>query len=90
MGKPVVHFEIGLPRPGKDGEYFSELYGWSIAEYGPASMIDTSSGRRIQGHLSLLGHEKLQYTTFYVAVDGIQTSLDKPPVNTMWPFTPQQ
>jgi predicted enzyme related to lactoylglutathione lyase len=76
MGQPVVHFEIGCRDKAKTEGFFRELFGWSITEAGPASMIDTG-GAGINGHISSLGHEPHHYTTFYVQVDDIPAYLAK-------------
>lgn len=75
MGNPVVHFEIGCRDSQKTQNFYSSLFGWKIAEAGPAAMIDTGQG--ITGHISALGHEPFHYTIFYVEVDDVQAYLDK-------------
>jgi predicted enzyme related to lactoylglutathione lyase len=77
MGRPVVHFEIGCRDRAKTGEFYSALFGWNIQEAGPASMVNTGSPLGIQGHLTALGHEPHNYTTFYIDVEDVQASLDK-------------
>jgi uncharacterized protein len=77
MGQPVVHFEIGCRDIAKTSEFFGKLFGWQMQAMGPASMIDTGAGSGIQGHISALGHEQHNYTTFYVQVDDVQAYLDK-------------
>jgi predicted enzyme related to lactoylglutathione lyase len=77
MGQPVVHFEIGCRDKAKTEAFFSELFGWSITEMGPASMIDTGAGSGIQGHITALGHEPHHYTIFYVQVDDVSVALAK-------------
>jgi uncharacterized protein len=77
MGQPVVHFEIGCRDSGKTATFFSQLFGWKTQAMGPATMIDTGTGSGIQGHISSLGHEPHNYTTFYVQVDDVQAYLDK-------------
>jgi predicted enzyme related to lactoylglutathione lyase len=77
MGQPVVHFEIGCRDIAKTSEFFGKLFGWQMQAMGPASMIDTGAGSGIQGHISALGHEPHNYTTFYVQVDDVQAYLDK-------------
>jgi predicted enzyme related to lactoylglutathione lyase len=77
MGQPVVHFEIGCRDRGKTEAFFSELFGWSLSQAGPASMIDTGAGTGINGHLTELGHEPHHYTIFYVQVDDIASTLAK-------------
>jgi len=77
MGQPVVHFEIGCRNSGKTAEFFARLFGWEMQPMGPATMINTGSQSGIQGHISSLGHEPFNYTTFYVQVDDVQAYLDK-------------
>jgi uncharacterized protein len=77
MGQPVVHFEIGCRDSGKTAAFFSQLFGWQTQAMGPATMINTGAASGIQGHISSLGHEPHNYTTFYVQVDNVQAYLDK-------------
>lgn len=77
MGQPVVHFEIGCRDAGNTTEFYIRLFGWQMQAMGPATMIDTGSQTGIQGHISSLGHEPHNYTTFYVQVDDVQGYLDK-------------
>jgi len=75
MAHPVVHFEIGCRDSKKTQEFYGSLFGWKIAEAGPAAMIDTGGG--ITGHITALGHEPQHYTIFYVEVEDVQAYLDK-------------
>lgn len=77
MGQPVVHFEIGCRDNAATAKFFSQLFGWNMQSMGPATMIDTGTVSGIQGHISSLGHEPHNYTTFYVQVDDVQAYLDK-------------
>ena len=77
MGQPVVHFEIGCRDIGKTADFFSRLFGWQMQAMGPSTMINTGAGSGRQGHISSLGHEPHNYTTFYVQVDDVQGYLDK-------------
>src|SRR5262249_10806802 len=77
MGQPVVHFEIGCRDREKTAAFFSELFGWSMTEAGPATMVDTGGAGGINGHLTALGHEPYHYTTFYVQVADIPAALAK-------------
>ena len=72
MGQPVIHFEIGCRDISKTSSFFSSLFGWETQAMGPAAMINTGSGTGIQGHISSLGHEPHNYTTFYVQVDDVR------------------
>ncbi|MGA6958746.1 MAG: VOC family protein [Candidatus Acidiferrales bacterium] len=75
MGQPVVHFEIGCRDSLKTQDFYARLFGWKIAQAGPAAMIDTGSA--VTGHITALGHEPFHYTIFYVEVDDVQAYLDK-------------
>jgi predicted enzyme related to lactoylglutathione lyase len=77
MGQPVVHFEIGCRDIAKTSDFFGRLFGWHTQDVGAAAMINTGSDSGIQGHISSLGHEPHNYTTFYVQVDNVQAFLDK-------------
>jgi uncharacterized protein len=74
MGQPVVHFEIGCRDIGKTANFFGS---WQTQAMGPAAMISTGANSGIQGHITALGHEPHNYTTFYVQVDDVQAYLDK-------------
>jgi uncharacterized protein len=77
MGQPVIHFEIGCRDSAKTAKFFADLFDWQTQSMGPATMINTGSSTGIQGHISSLGHEPFNYTTFYVQVDDVQAYLDK-------------
>jgi uncharacterized protein len=77
MGQPVIHFEIGCRDSGKTAEFFSKLFDWQMQPAGPATMINTGTSSGIHGHISSLGHEPHNYTTFYVQVDDVQAYLAK-------------
>ena len=76
MPHPVVHFEIGCRDTAKTREFFSGLFGWQI-DSGPMGAVNTGSAEGVQGHITALGHEPFQYTTFYVEVEDVQAYLDK-------------
>jgi uncharacterized protein len=77
MGQPVIHFEIGCRDIGKTSDFFAKLFDWQMQAMGPAAMINTGAGSGIQGHITSLGHEPHNYTTFYVQVDDVKGYLDK-------------
>ncbi len=58
MGRPVVHFEIGCKDKAKTAEFYGNLFGWTMQEMGPATMVATGADSGIQGHMSSLGHER--------------------------------
>ena len=75
MGAPVVHFEIGCRDSAKAQAFYAELFGWTLAPYGPAAMIDTNSEQGIRGHISSLGHEPHNYVTVYAQVEDLAASI---------------
>ena len=77
MGRPVVHFEIGCRDKARTTEFFTKLFDWSMQESGPATIIDTTAGTGINGHITALGHEPHNYVTVYGEVDDVQSYLDK-------------
>ncbi len=77
MGQPVVHFEIGVGDSAKAQEFYTTLFGWDIAQRGPAAMINTGAKTGIHGHITALGHEPHHYVTVYVQVDDLAASLDR-------------
>ncbi|HEY2156688.1 MAG TPA: VOC family protein [Isosphaeraceae bacterium] len=77
MGRPVVHFEIGCRDKAKTAQFFTDLFGWSTQDAGPATMIDTGAGGGITGHITALGHEPHHYVTVYVDVDDVAAYLAK-------------
>jgi uncharacterized protein len=76
MGRPVVHFEIGCRDSQKTQDFYSKLFDWKITAAGPAAMI-ASEGNGIAGHITALGHEPHNYTTFYVDVEDVAAYLKK-------------
>lgn len=78
MANPVVHFEIGGRDREKSSAFYSELFGWNTADYGPFSkQVDTGSETGVQGYLTALGHEPHNYVTVYVEVDDVAEHLPK-------------
>lgn len=77
MAVPVVHFEIGCRDKAKSTGFYANLFGWTIADYGPAAMVDTDTKAGIMGHFTALGHEPHNYCLVYAQVDDIEAYLKK-------------
>jgi uncharacterized protein len=77
MAHPVIHFEIGCRDLAKTTEFYTSLFGWSPVPIPMASLLNTNSTDGIQGHITSLGHEPHNYTTFYIQVDDINGMLQK-------------
>ena len=74
---PVVHFEIGCQNIEETAAFYSGVFGWAAPVGGPAAYINTQSAEGIQGHITALGHEPHNYTTFYIQVSDIADHLQK-------------
>lgn len=72
---PVVFFEIGCNDGEKTRDFFSNLFGWEIADPNPALQINTGSG--IPGHIIELAPEWGNYVTVYIEVDDLEAYLSK-------------
>lgn len=77
MGQPVVHFEIGCRDVARTSAFYSDLFGWDIAQARPAGMINTNSDAGITGHITALGHEPHNYVTVYIQVDDLKEYLSQ-------------
>jgi len=78
MKNPVVHFDIGCRDREKASQFYSDLFGWSMTDYGPLSRkVDTGCDTGINGHITALGHEPHQYVMLYVEVDDIAAYTSK-------------
>jgi uncharacterized protein len=80
MANPVVHFEI----MGKDGpalrKFYSDLFGWDAKtidgdmDYG---MVSAGDDGGIGGGIGTTAEGGPSYSTFYVSVDDVKSSLEK-------------
>lgn len=51
--------------------------GWTPTGIPMASLLNTNATEGIQGHITSLGHEPHNYTTFYIQVEDINHHLQK-------------
>ena len=72
---PVTHFEIGCRDLKKTTEFYTTVFGWSATDAQISSNLNTQSTEGIQGHITALGHEPFNYTTFYIQVDDVKEAL---------------
>ena len=84
MGNPVVYFEIG--GRGAEGlkDFYSDLFGWDINHFGPASAagsdywhIQNEEGGIPGGIIQTNEDMPPSYVMFYVQSDDLQATLDK-------------
>ena len=74
-GSPVVHFEIGCKDLKKTTSFYSSVFGWSSTDAPLSSILNTQSTEGIQGHITSLGHEPFNYTTFYIQVEDVNQKM---------------
>ena len=79
MKNPVVHFEV----VAKDGEaaqeFYSKLFDWKLNADNPDNygIIETPESGGIGGGIGAAPEGSSRHVTFYVAVDDLQSYLDK-------------
>ena len=78
MGRPVVHFEIGVAEAARSRDFYAELFGWRIqvddSGYG---LIDTDAGSGINGGIMQKPEGVPTYVTIYVGVDDLDPFLER-------------
>jgi predicted enzyme related to lactoylglutathione lyase len=76
-GEPVDWFEVLGSDSSRTQRFYSELFGWTVAEHGGSGygMADTGAGHGIQGGLgsSETGH----WATIYASVPDVEQTLAK-------------
>ena len=81
MGAPVAWFDITSKDPQRIGRFYTDLFGWTLAESGQPgySLIDTGAGDdSIGGGIgSAQGSDDPGGTTIYLRVDDLAAYLDK-------------
>jgi predicted enzyme related to lactoylglutathione lyase len=77
MPSPVVHFEIGSADAVESARFYSEIFGWSFADVGPARLITGGAEGGPSGMLNALGHPPETYVMVYIQVDDIDASLEQ-------------
>jgi predicted enzyme related to lactoylglutathione lyase len=75
MANHICHFEIGCRDHDKTAEFYSKMFDWKLEPQGPATMLRT--GGDVGGHITALGHEPHNYTSFYIMVDDVEGALKK-------------
>lgn len=78
MGAPVVHWEITSRNAKQLQGFFSDLFDWKVDTNNPMGygLIDTQAERGIPGGIGE-PREGDGWVTFYVAVDDLQTYLER-------------
>lgn len=78
MGRPVVHFEIGVGDGPRARAFYRELFDWKIladeSEYG---LVDTGAGSGINGGIMQTPEGVPAYVAMYVGVDDLDRYLER-------------
>ena len=83
MANPVVYFELGGRNAEGLTEFYSELFGWNIAEMGAAAagspywFVQNEEGGIPGGIIKTNENMPPNYVMFYVQSDDLQATLDK-------------
>jgi predicted enzyme related to lactoylglutathione lyase len=81
MGAPIAWFDITTKDPKRAGEFYSQLFGWSLADSGQPgySLVDTGAGEgAIGGGIGATqGPDDPGGTMIYMKVDDLQAYLDR-------------
>jgi uncharacterized protein len=76
-GEPVDWFEVLGSDAARTQRFYSELFGWTVAEHGAETygMADTGAGRGIQGGLGV--GDQHHWATIYANVPDVEATLAK-------------
>lgn len=75
MSNPVVHWEMGASDMEGLGDFYRELFGWTIAPAGPQYLLVAPSEPGIGGGIMQVSEGMPSYLTFYVEVPELETAL---------------
>ena len=79
MPNPITHFEIVAKDAKKSQEFYKGVFGWQINANNPMNygLVDTETGRGINGGVVGAGPGMSTGVTIYVEVDDLQAYLNK-------------
>lgn len=78
MGRPVVHFEIGVTDPERAERFYGELFDWTMQEAaGGYRLVTTDGGVGIGGGLMPTREEIPTYVSIYVGVEDLESTLER-------------
>jgi predicted enzyme related to lactoylglutathione lyase len=75
MARPVVHWEIGAKDATKVGDFYRQLFGWSVDNSMPGYGLVAAAPDGIGGGILQQESDMPPYVTIYVAVDDLAASL---------------
>ena len=73
MGHPVMQWQILARDPNKVSAFYTTLFGWKISADNPMGyrMVDTDSGRGINGGIWPIGDEGHPHVQMFIEVDDV-------------------
>ena len=78
MGRPVVHFEIGVGDASRSQSFYGELFDWSIqTDESGYGLVETGAGSGINGGVMQTPEGVPAYVTMYVGVDDLERYLER-------------
>ncbi|HZD18037.1 MAG TPA: VOC family protein [Actinomycetota bacterium] len=76
MGRPVVHFEIGVEDPERAERFYGELFDWKMQEAAGGYRLVTTDGEvGIGGGLMPTQEHMPTYVSVYVLVEDLEAML---------------
>ena len=73
MPNVLSHFVIGSHDLQKSAEFYSRLFGWSIAPQETNENLRIETGGRVDGHL--VSVDEHSFTSFFIRVDDLDATL---------------
>lgn len=79
MGKPVMRWQILAKDPEKAAQFYTNLFDWTANDDNALGyrMIDTGSGRGIQGGIWPSPPEGNSFVQLYIEVDDVQGTVER-------------
>ncbi len=79
MPNPITHFEIVAKDAKKSQEFYKGVFGWDVNANNPMNygIVDTQTGRGINGGITGAAPGMPAMVTVYVEVDDLQPYLNK-------------
>ena len=79
MGNPVTRWQILTKNPERTAAFYGDLFGWTVNSDNPLGyrMVDTGSGRGIQGGIWPSPPEGHSFVQLFVEVEDVAAHLDK-------------
>jgi predicted enzyme related to lactoylglutathione lyase len=79
VGDPVTQFQIISKTPGETGQFYSDLFGWTISANNPMGyrQINTGSTSGIQGGIWPAPPQAANFVQLFVSVEDVAAAAEK-------------